>query len=116
MTLSELLRKVGDENLSFQMLNQCMTTITERKNKVCKVTFETTQLCPGDIVLGEGNVGIVVWVPRDKWEKAVKALEEPDEDEEENEEAEDLGLETCPQCDEEAWDGYVCHSCGLKNI
>lgn len=35
---------------------------------------------------------------------------------EEPEEDEDLGLETCEQCGEEAWDGYICHSCGAKRI
>lgn len=25
-------------------------------------------------------------------------------------------LDKCPQCDERAWDGYICHSCGAKNI
>jgi hypothetical protein len=34
---------------------------------------------------------------------------EPEEDEE-------LDLERCEQCDEPAWDGYICHACGAKNI
>lgn len=25
-------------------------------------------------------------------------------------------LSTCEQCGENAWDGYICHNCGLKNI
>ena len=25
-------------------------------------------------------------------------------------------LHTCDQCGESAWDGYICHSCGVKNI
>lgn len=28
----------------------------------------------------------------------------------------DLDLDKCSQCNEEAWDGYICHNCGLKNI
>ena len=34
----------------------------------------------------------------------------------EDEEDEDCGLDPCPQCDEKAWDGYICHACGVKNI
>ena len=34
-----------------------------------------------------------------------------DEDEEENED-----FSRCEQCGENAWDGYICHSCGLKII
>jgi hypothetical protein len=26
------------------------------------------------------------------------------------------GLEECEGCGEKAWDGYICHSCGLKVI
>lgn len=32
------------------------------------------------------------------------------------EDDEDLGLKNCEQCGEEAWDGYICHSCGIKEI
>lgn len=35
----------------------------------------------------------------------------------EEEEEEDLSwLEICEQCDEQAWDGRICHNCGAKNI
>jgi len=76
MTLSELIKKIGDENVSFQILNQNITNISERKRDMtCRVTFETNKLSPGDIVLGEGNIGLVVWIPQDKWKKALKDLE-----------------------------------------
>ena len=32
------------------------------------------------------------------------------------EESKSLELNICEQCGEEAWDGYICHSCGLKRI
>jgi hypothetical protein len=25
-------------------------------------------------------------------------------------------FDTCEQCGEEAWDGYICHNCGIKKI
>ena len=25
-------------------------------------------------------------------------------------------LEECPDCGENAWDGYICHDCGYKDI
>jgi hypothetical protein len=28
----------------------------------------------------------------------------------------DLELESCQQCNEKSWDGYICHSCGMKEI
>lgn len=29
---------------------------------------------------------------------------------------ENLDLATCEQCNEKVWDGYICHSCGMKII
>ena len=34
----------------------------------------------------------------------------------EDEEEENEDLSSCEQCGEKAWDGYICHSCGLKII
>jgi hypothetical protein len=48
--------------------------------------------------------------PKTELEIALKKLDTLEEEDE------DLGLENCPQCGEEAWDGYICHSCGAKNI
>ena len=28
----------------------------------------------------------------------------------------EIGLIRCEQCDEIAWDGYICHACGMKDI
>jgi ribosomal protein L32 len=28
----------------------------------------------------------------------------------------EIELETCPDCGENAWDGYICHDCGHKDI
>ena len=33
-----------------------------------------------------------------------------------DEELEEMGFEECPQCEEIAWDGRICHVCGAKNI
>jgi hypothetical protein len=32
------------------------------------------------------------------------------------EETEESDLAPCEQCGEKAWDGYICHSCGMKII
>lgn len=37
-----------------------------------------------------------------------------DEDENEDETEDDLDLSECDQCGEFAWDGYICHECGMK--
>jgi len=28
----------------------------------------------------------------------------------------EIELEKCPDCGENAWDGYICHDCGHKDI
>ena len=37
---------------------------------------------------------------------------QPEEEKEEDE----ITLNKCENCGEQAWDGYICHSCGAKNI
>jgi hypothetical protein len=41
---------------------------------------------------------------------------EIDFDKVQKEDIEELGLKYCEQCNEQAWDGRICHSCGSKNI
>jgi len=48
--------------------------------------------------------------------KSVPTSEPEDDDTDMEDEIEELGLEECEQCGETAWDGYICHSCGAKNI
>lgn len=48
--------------------------------------------------------------------KSVSTSEPEDDDTDMEAEIEELGLEECEQCGETAWDGYICHSCGAKNI
>lgn len=53
-----------------------------------------------------------VYEPPKLLEKETDITDESlDDDEEENED-----LSSCEQCGENAWDGYICHSCGLKII
>jgi hypothetical protein len=35
---------------------------------------------------------------------------------EEPEEEDDIDLDLCEQCNKMAWDGYICHVCGMKHI
>ena len=76
MKLSELLKIVGDENMQFQMLHDCMINIEQRSRKKGgnKISFVTNGLNPTDVMNGTGNVGVVVWIPRDKWIEATKNI------------------------------------------
>lgn len=74
MKLSELFAKVGDENLRFQMLNQCLLNVQATKTKGNRITFVTDAISPDDILRNQGNVGVIVWVPREKWTEATKDL------------------------------------------
>lgn len=74
MNLGELFAKVGDENLKFQLLNQCLLGVQATKTKGNRVTFATDAITPDEILRNDGAVGVVVWVPRDKWIEATKGL------------------------------------------
>lgn len=65
MFLSELLEGVGDENVSFQKLDECSLSLST-KTKAGKVESKITFLTDEPITIGgTESLGIVVWINRD---------------------------------------------------
>jgi NTP pyrophosphatase (non-canonical NTP hydrolase) len=82
-------------------------------------------VCYADLVAARLGIDLEEWVIRkfnevsDRRGSKIKLPTEKypvEKVEEISETEEDLGLSRCENCDEEAWDGYICHSCGAKNI
>lgn len=67
MTIIELLEKVGVETLFVNFIQENMTSIKTRKGGLNEISFVTKELTPNDVVAGRGPIGVVVWIPRDKW-------------------------------------------------
>lgn len=59
----------------------------------------------------EGKVADIKVVDYNEANLLIQPIETP-----EKIDLEELGLKSCEQCNEQAWDGYICHSCGAKNI
>lgn len=78
MALTELLSKVGDGNVQFQNLRQCISSIESRKDGSVAVTFHTApdKINPTDEVMGRPEwVGLVVWLPQDRVKQAMDEME-----------------------------------------
>lgn len=74
MKMSELILAVGDENLSFQNLLNDARSIDKTKDGT-RITFYTNAISAEEL-LGGGNtknIGLVLWLPRDRVDAAVKA-------------------------------------------
>lgn len=77
MTLTQLLRRIGDDKLLVQPLSPI--NAVRRRNGDTEVTFLTDQLDPGDLLIGKpAKVGLVVWVKREDVEAATAAGYAPD--------------------------------------
>ena len=74
MKLSELIAKIGDENVKFQILQNALSGISLGKDGDSKVTFFTNAITPSDVMQSKGKVGLVVWIPREEWEKVAKEI------------------------------------------
>jgi hypothetical protein len=74
MKLSELILKIGDENVKFQILQNALSGISLGKDGDSKVTFFTNAITPSDVMQSKGKVGLVVWIPREEWEKVSKDI------------------------------------------
>lgn len=70
MKLSELIAQVGDENVQFQTLSDCITNITKGKKGPAKVTFGTSMITMEDVLTNfKDKCCLIVVMPRDKMPK-----------------------------------------------
>ena len=69
MTLSELIDAYGDDKVQAQYLDQCATSLN-MQGKVTKITFGTEQRLDRN---GTVQLGIVVWMDRDRVKAIVEA-------------------------------------------
>ena len=71
MRISEIISKVGEENIRVQFINKAMTGIRNTREGI-EVSFLTEAIDPNDVMNNTGKIGLIMWVPRDIWEKLVK--------------------------------------------
>ena len=72
MKMSELIAIVGDENVSFQNLDQDAHTVDKTKHGT-KIAFYTDAI-QAEELLGGGKtnkIGLVLWLPRDRVDAAI---------------------------------------------
>ena len=74
MKLSELITRIGDENVIFQLLADSTTNVNTNKKGVSLITFATDQTNATAVLHDDGKIGFVVWFPRPAFEAATKDL------------------------------------------
>jgi hypothetical protein len=73
MNLSELISRVGDDNVTLQPLMECITDAKQRKTATA-ITFLTDQMSVAEVAIGNPKkIGLVVWLPKDKLDAALAA-------------------------------------------
>lgn len=72
MKMSELILAVGDDNVKFQNLLNDAQSIDKTKHGT-KITFYTDAIAAEEFldINKSKNIGLVVWLPRDRVEAAV---------------------------------------------
>ena len=77
MNIVEFLDEVGHTKLCYQMLHHAVDKVTQGRDRTTKVTFSTKEAAPVDFLQHgagtSGKVGMVVWMPREDYERAFKA-------------------------------------------
>lgn len=69
--ITELLSRIGDDNVKLQNLGESMTHINQRKGGVTEIAFLTDAITPTEAIVGEAKyLGFVLWLPT----AAVKAV------------------------------------------
>lgn len=73
ISLTDLLVEIGNENLTFQMLNKCLDgnqNVTKGGTRLSFVTAETLS----DVVMTGKRQGLVLWIDKDRIDAAMAAL------------------------------------------
>lgn len=71
MSIIELIQHVGEENVAIQRIDQSIISANSGKNGVAKLTIETNQFSPNDLMAltcGQRPKmhGLILWIPSDK--------------------------------------------------
>jgi hypothetical protein len=77
ISIADLIKTViVDDRVRFQFLPDCITRITRSKKGPSFVTFGTEGMFPADMLSAKSakNIGIVIWVPKDVYNKAKGCL------------------------------------------
>lgn len=71
ISLSQMFKKIGNENLKFQMLGSSLIKVYQKKDHA-EITFGTQAISATEIAIDSGRVGMIVWVERKDYDKFVK--------------------------------------------
>lgn len=79
MKISDLILAVGDDNVKIQNLLEAAETVNKTKHGT-QIVFFTNEVQAEELLFGHHsqtkNIGLVLWLPRDKVEAAVAAEKE----------------------------------------
>lgn len=70
--LVEILTKVGDSNITLQMLGACACGARQNKEGNTEISFVTTQISPAELAMNEGKIGMIVWVDKEILRESAK--------------------------------------------
>ena len=71
--ISELITRIGDDNVSFQSLDSCMISTNYSSRKGTVITFGTDQPVRPS---GTRDLGLVVWLPRERVNEILESKQE----------------------------------------
>lgn len=69
MKIHEAIAKLDDSEISTQGLNQAITSISQGKDGISKVTFCTNAVAPGDLLRDEQPILIMLRIDRAAWKR-----------------------------------------------
>lgn len=66
MTPRQLIDYIGWDQITYQELSNCMVRATVKKGET-QITFKTTAITPTDMLMQKGKIGVILWIPKDKY-------------------------------------------------
>ena len=75
MTFSEFIEAVGNDNVKYQKLNECLSGQQQQKKGFVQISFATQEISIADLISDNPTtLGYVIWLPRDKVQRVINKL------------------------------------------
>jgi hypothetical protein len=75
MTIHELLSKFTPDEITFQRIDQTVERVELAKRGATRLVVLTNQVQPAEIATGTGKMGLLLWVPVERWNAIVAEMQ-----------------------------------------
>ena len=75
MNIHEMINLIPADRVGFQVLAGSIEQAQKRKSGATAITFQTDAVTTGEVAMGKGRRGLVLWFTEDDWQTILDAVQ-----------------------------------------